>query len=161
MTIRGREASARVAERPGAALRRALTAQLREFARAMGFELVVPGTHTGGIANQRLLEILAARGWDYGADTRRLREYVRLTLLNEFADADAVPLRLEVEQVAAGAILEWVARRLERRATDIDRPALSPQYARAKRRRFGTGRAGSASGELAESVTGLGRIVFT
>lgn len=142
-------------------LRRQLGAALRTFAATFGWrEIVVPGTHPGGIGNQDLFDLLADRGWRYGADTRRLRDHVRVTLLSEFEDATTVPLRFEVEQVAVGAVLEWIARRLDRDVTDIDRPALAPAYARAKRRRFGSGRAGSASGALAAAVR-RGRLVLT
>lgn len=152
---------ARIAREQARALKRALGEYFKTFARTLGYEIVVPGTHTGGITHQALFDLLAARGWDYGAATRRLRDHVRVTLLSEFSDEPVVPLAFEVESVAAGAILEFVAARLDRRITDIDRPALSPQYARAKRKRFGTGRAGSASGELADAVRERGRIVLT
>lgn len=143
------------------ALKRALGDALRGFARRFGFEVHIPGRHAGGISNQDLFDLLAERGWEYAADTKRLRDFVRVTLLAEFEDEPVVPLAFEVEQVAAGAVLEWIARRLDRAVSDIDRPALSPQYARAKRKRFGTGRAGSASGELADAARTRGRITLT
>lgn len=144
-----------------AAFKRALGAALRQFARSFGYELVIPGTHTGGIGNQALFALLAERGWNYGADTKRLRDYVRVSLLSEFEDEPVVPLAFEVEQVAAGAVLEWVARRLDRDVTDIPRPALAASTAKAKRKRFGVGRAGSASGELAAAIRARGRIVLS
>jgi len=142
---------ARLASEQRKALKRALGDYLRRLAAGFGFELVIPGNH-GSISNQGLFDVLAERGFAYGADTRRLHDYVKIALLNEFEDDDVVPLRFEVEQTVAGAVTEWVARRLDRTVTDVALRPLSPAYARAKRKRFGTGRAGSASGDLAAAV---------
>ena len=159
--VRGPAAPPTLTRAQRAELKRTIGTALRAFARDLGFEVVVPGTHAGGISNQALFDLLAARGWDYGASTKRLRDYVRVTLLSEFEDEPVVPLLFEVRSIASGAILEWIARRLDRDVTDIERPALSPAYARAKRKRFGSGRAGSASGALADAIRSHGRIVLT
>lgn len=142
-------------------LRRRLRDALGKLARALDFDLTIGGTHPGGIGNQELFEVLADRGWDYGANTRRLKDHVRLALLNAFEDADHVPLRLDVEQAAGEAILEWVAARLDGRVTDIDRPALSPGYRRAKQRAGYGSKAGTATGALRDAVLERGRVRLT
>lgn len=151
----------RIAEAQRREFKRTLGEYLRQTARTFGYEVVIPGTHDGGLSNQALFELLAERGWNYGADTRRLRDYVKLALLDAFDASDLVPLRFEVEQTIAGAVLEWVARRLDRTVSDVRRPALAPAYARAKRRRFGSGRAGSARGDLADAIRDHGRLVIS
>lgn len=151
---------ARAAREARAAFKRTLGAALRAFAASLGFELTIPGGHPGGISNQDLFDLLAERGWDWGANTKRLRDHVRVALLAEFDGADAVPLRIEVERVAADAILTWVAARLDGRATDVARPALSDAYRKAKRRRYQIGRAGTASGALRDAVLEKGRVEF-
>lgn len=151
---------ARVARQQAAALKRALGEHLKTFARTLGFAVVVPGTHAGGISNQALFDLLAAQGRDFGANTRRLRDHVKIALLDAFEGEPIVPLVFEVQRVAAEAVLEFVAARLDGQVTDVRLAPLSPEYRKAKRRAGYGGRPGTRTGALRDAVLGHGRVVL-
>ncbi len=144
-----------------AALKRRLAAVLKQFAKALEFEIKVPGAHYSGLGNEELLDILAAQGRDFRADTRQLRVHVELALREAFEDEGAVPLRLEVEQEAKVAILEWVAARMDGRIRDERITALTPDYAKRKRATHPGRPVGKRTGALFDALTEKGRVKFT
>lgn len=141
-----------------AALRRSLAAALGRFARALEFTVTVPGTHHSGLSNDELFEVLAAQGRDFAADTRRLRDHVRIGLLQAFGDAEAVPLLLDVEQEAKALVLAWVAARMDGRIRDERLTPLTPRYAARKRRLHPDRPIGIATGALYDALIDRGRV---
>lgn len=149
-----------VERRARAELKRQLAAAFRALAKTLAFEIAVPGGHYSGLSNQQIFENWADQGRDFGAATRRLRDHVRLALSDQFGDGDHVPLRFEVDEAVKAAVLEWVAARLDGRATDVNLAPLSEGYRREKRRAGYGGRPGTRTGALRDALLARGRVTL-
>lgn len=137
-----------------AAIEAALTAFVREVIRPGAWHVRVPGLHTGGIAHDQLIEVLAAQGRDFFANTVQLALAVSTALRREWLGAGRLPSRDELRQTAEPALLDHVEKRFERGNGDVLMQPLTRRYA-ARKRALGRGTQpiGVASGELRRAVS--------
>ncbi len=135
---------------------------VRLFAQSLDYDLDVPGTHRGGITNADLLDVLAAQGRDFAANTRSLRAHVRTGLQLAVEETGRVPTNAQLEALARDLVLDWILGRMEGRVTDIRLRALTQAYRRRKFHapdtKFNT--IGMRTGQLHDAVA-LARLTFT
>ena len=129
---------------------------LRTFARNLSFALRVPGVHPSGIHYDELLDILAAHGRDFAADSDRLRKHVEQGLLDEFHGKTATAS--ERRDVAAALILQWVLSRLEGQLRDVPIASNASTYRAWKRKNARYSAPGMRSGALRDAIKSRGQI---
>lgn len=110
--------------------------EIAAWARRISYTLRVPGTHPSGLPYDALLEILAAQGRDFTADSLRLRAHIINVLREQFASSKRPPGMAQLRQFASAAILEWILARLEGQLRDVPIRSLDPEY-RARKRAAG------------------------
>lgn len=132
----------------------------REFAKRMDWTLNVPGSH-GEVSNAVLLGYLAEQGRDFAADTRSLRDHVRLVLQTKFEGYQRAPNAVELKRVAAEAILAWIVARFDNKVRDIRIKRNAPAYSLFKRKHGFDSRPGIRTGQLRDAVRDDGSIKIT
>lgn len=136
--------------------RERVEAALKRFARSLTYALHVPGTHPSGLSYDALLDILAAQGRDFTADSKRLRAYVEQGLLAEFDGA--MPSARERNEVAAGLVLRWILNRLEGQLRDVPIKPNDGRYRAWKRGHTRYSAPGMRSGALRDAIKRRGEI---
>lgn len=164
--VRGEYAAAapRAKARPSRAeIDAALTAFVREYVRSDAWEVIVPGTHTGGITHQALLAVLASQGRDFLQSTVQLYLAVTKALRAEFLGGDTVPSVAQMKRAAETPLLDHIELRFSKRGNaDISVTPLTAAYAAEKRRRGrGAQPIGVASGELRRAYSRNAKVRWT
>lgn len=159
----GSDAHARQTERARRELRRIIYAAIDRFVKAIEFELRVPGRYPGKSAAsfQEVLGYLADRGKDFADDSKTLDNRIRIALMAEYENADAIPLKLEFRETAADAILATIVARFENRLRDIDIAPNSQAYTRRKVRDGDDSRVGIRTGKLLAAIRARGQVKIT
>lgn len=112
-----------------------IDAFVRVYVRSDAWEIVVPGTHSGGVTYQQIFAYQAAQGRDFLQSTVQLYQAARLALAHKFVGGGVVPTTDQKKKVAAVAMLDHVELRLSKRGNaDIRVEALSPAHAALKRK---------------------------
>jgi len=136
-------------------------ARVDSFASSLSYALRVPGTHPSGIAYDRLIEILKRQGRDFTADSDRLREHVRVALIEQFAGARRPPGMAQLKQFAAAAALEWMLARIESGLRDVPIKSNAPAYRAWKRAHAPYSAPLMRTGALRDRVRDYGRVKVT
>ena len=131
-----------------------ITAFVREVVKPGRWRVHVPGTHTGGITYEGLLDVLASQGREFLANTVQLSLAVSAALRREWLGSDTMPTERELEQTAEQPLLDHVEKRFSPGNGDIHVTPHTSRY-RAQKRRAGRGGQpiGVASGELRRAVS--------
>ena len=130
---------------------------LRTFARNLSYSLRVPGIHPSGLHYDELLDILAAQGRDFTADSSKLRAHVEKGLLEELGDGPSTAA--ERRSVAAALILQWVLNRLERQLRDVPIKSNESTYRAWKRKHARYATPGMRSGALRDAIESRGQVI--
>jgi hypothetical protein len=88
-----------------------ITAFVREVVKPGRWRVHVPGTHTGGITYELLLDVLASQGREFLSNTVQLSLAVSAALRREWLGSDTMPTERELEQTAEQPLLDHVEKR--------------------------------------------------
>jgi hypothetical protein len=152
---------ARADERGDLDLRRENRQTILAFVRDFEFHVEVPGSTEGGFPYDELLDVLEEAGRDFRADSRRLRDFVKIELLREFEDYPKRVTSTQLSQFADPIIIEWICKRFDLGGVDVRLTRLSPEYARRKRREGWDSRIGIRTGGLRGTIESDGHAVVT
>lgn len=137
-----------------AELERAVLAFVREVVKPGRWRVRVPGTHSGGIDHEGLLDVLASQGREFLQNTVQLALAVSAALRRRWLGSSRMPTLEELRATAEPALLDVVEQRFSPGNGDIRVTALTPRYAAQKRARGrGSQPVGVASGELRRAVS--------
>jgi len=138
----------------------ALRAFMASHVRSDAWEVIVPGTHTGGITHQGLLAVLASQGRDFLQSTIQLYQAVQKALRAEFLGGGRIPTVTEMKRAVETPLLDHIEERFSKRGNaDIKVTPLTAAYA-ARKRRLGRGNQpiGVASGELRRAYSRTAKV---
>jgi hypothetical protein len=131
-----------------------LVAFVREVVKPGRWRVRVPGTHSGGIDHEGLLDVLASQGREFLQNTVQLALAVSAALRRRWLGSSRMPTLEELRATAEPALLDVVEQRFSPGNGDIRVTALTPRYAAQKRARGrGSQPVGVASGELRRAVS--------
>jgi len=144
--------------RPESVTRRAieerLVAFVREVVKPGRWRVHVPGTHSGGITYEGLLDVLASQDRDFLTNTVQLSLAVSVALRREWLSSQRMPTTRELERSAERPLLDVVEARFSPGNGDIRVARLTVKYEKRKRALGRGGQAiGVSSGELRRAVS--------
>ena len=136
------------------AIEAVIVAFTREVVRPGRWRVRVPGTHSGGIDHEGLLDVLASQGREFLQNTVQLALAVSAALRRRWLGSSRMPTLEELRATAEPALLDVVEQRFSPGNGDIRVTALTSRYAAQKRARGrGSQPVGVASGELRRAVS--------
>jgi hypothetical protein len=148
----------RAQQRAARELRRIIYAAIRRFSESLSFSVNFPGRYRSGPTFDAVLGYLADMDKNFAADSKTLQNRVRIALMSEYEDADAIPLALEFRETAADAILATIIARFENRLRDVGIASNRDEYTRAKVKAGHDSRVGIRTGALLQAIKDRGRV---
>lgn len=143
-------------------LARAIKDAVQTFARAVRFEIRVPGTHYSGLSNDDLFEILREQGRDFLDPTSvALKQRMQRELLSAFAGFPRVPTLEELRREHTKQVKLFIANeRFAKGGGDQNLTKLTAAYAKWKRKTVGSRPIGVLHGKLLAAFRKNAELVY-
>ena len=146
-------------ERERSAQRGEIVRAIRDTTKGVEIALKVPGIHYSGLTYDKLIGILAAQGRDFAATTPTMRKHMVAEVTIVYENAVKVPTMKALKETLAESALGWIVRRFAHKVRDERLAALTPGYAKSKKRDgYGRNPIGVRTGALATRVQDFGKV---
>lgn len=133
-------------------------ADIEKFLNSFDYQVVVPGRHYSGLSNQKVFDLFAEHGRDFGAYTNELKDELVKELLREMA-GEPWDFNTAVD-VAARVIRKRIIERVAGSVSDVPLSPLSADWVAKKRQKGWYSRVGAARGKFQASL-GKARILIS